>query len=298
MAAYRCIRALGCGWQGVVVPTLLLHSRALRMVVRKRVAFQPRPTVLNAEEPRAAPAMVRVKAVFGGEVRRFALDAPPTFAALSERVRDAFRLDAFCLKYVDCDGDFVCMSTDLELADAVAAADDGLLRLHILRVAPSPPPTPPPRFGLPPHSRPYHHPIRAYMHPHPHHIRTPPPPPPPPPPTSSSPPPHPRVRPFPMMHQTGPPPPAYAPPPPYSAVEANADRMLDAMLGAVAWLILGFILHQGLPFWVLVIAFVALHRRLRIRPIIKRNVVAMMEASQMLSHPHPPPMHRPRPHSN
>ena len=276
------------------------------MVAKKRVAFKPHPIILNENQPDTNNGMVRVKAVFGGEVRRFALEQPLTFASLSERVRDAFRLDGFCLKYLDCDGDFVCMSTDVELADAVAATDDGLLRIHILRSAlPPPPPPPPPRFVLPPHSRPYHS-IRPYMHPH--HIRTPPPPPPPPPPASSAT--HPRVRPF-IMHQNGPqippttyvhPPPPPPPPPPYSVAEINADRMLDAMLGAVAWLILGFILHQGLPFWVLIIAFVALHRRLRIRPIIKRNVVAMMEASQMLSrshsHPHPPSLHHPHPHSN
>lgn len=239
------------------------------------------PTAEKLFAPAAKHKMVRIKTILGGDVRRFTIDEP-SFATLHDHIRTSYSIPHIAIKYRDEEGDFVTLSSDSELLDAVSIAQDngGLLRLLL---HPSPIPYPyaqaPPRLIQPlRHSYPYRH-----------HS--------PPPRRHAPPPPQPRHVPM-SQSRHGRVPPMYPPPPPPQMypedIEQNTDRMLDSILGAVSWLLLGCVLYNGIPLYntLLLVGFVSLHRRLLIRPFIKRNVVAILQARRLgppPPHVHPPP---------
>ncbi len=74
--------------------------------------------------------MLRVKALYNGEHRRFSLPADVSFAVLQSRLFNAFAVGtAMVIKYRDSDNDLVTISCDEELREAIVP--DELLRLEL-----------------------------------------------------------------------------------------------------------------------------------------------------------------------
>ncbi len=77
--------------------------------------------------------MSHVKANFDGDIRRFRLPAAPTFTDLVAQLSSMYSLSDFVVKYKDEEGDLVTLGSDSELAEAIAGAPNGILRLDVLR---------------------------------------------------------------------------------------------------------------------------------------------------------------------
>ncbi|XP_054921724.1 sequestosome-1-like isoform X2 [Dermacentor andersoni] len=81
------------------------------------------------------PVKVTVKAYLGDEeIRRFVIEDLQNFKTLHDRIRAAFPALAnmeFILRWKDPEGDYIVMSSEAELAQALQNMTDGLLRIYV-----------------------------------------------------------------------------------------------------------------------------------------------------------------------
>lgn len=77
--------------------------------------------------------MVRVKAIFDGEIRRFSLLKDAKYIQFYEQLCTLFSSSNLIVKYTDDEGDLVALESDVELAEAISIADkeDALLRISV-----------------------------------------------------------------------------------------------------------------------------------------------------------------------
>ncbi|XP_065295269.1 sequestosome-1-like [Dermacentor albipictus] len=89
----------------------------------------------TSSQPQMDPVKVTVKAYLGDEeIRRFVIEDLRNFKTLHDRIWATFPALAtmdFILRWKDPEGDYIVMSSDAELAEALQNMTDGLLRIYV-----------------------------------------------------------------------------------------------------------------------------------------------------------------------